>query len=168
MSVDSPSQNAAMVEKLSLPFPFLSDPDRTAVIGRFELADPVDRRNIAVPAVVVLAPGGGEVYRYTGRDFADRPVEDEVVAAVGVLGLPPTSQALPEVIDPQPGPEAMPLHGLPFYFRGARFAAVALARRFPEIGEEAGRYIAQMDRYREAAEELKTRRRDGLPLTGKD
>jgi hypothetical protein len=47
----------------------------------------------------------------------------------------------------------MPLEQLVPYFRGARFAVVALRRRHPDapgLDEDAQRYIDMLDRYSEA------------------
>ena len=72
VSVDAPEQNAALVESLRLPFPVLSDPDRSLAVEPFGVADPNDERNIARPAMILVAPGGDEVFRFESRDFADR------------------------------------------------------------------------------------------------
>jgi peroxiredoxin len=78
ISVDSPGQNAAMAQKLALPFPLLSDPDATGAIAPFGVADAGNARGVmAKPAIVVVAPNGGEAYRYAGGDFADRPGDAE-------------------------------------------------------------------------------------------
>ncbi len=150
ISVDSPQQNAAMVEKLGLPFPLLADPDRSGAIEPYGVADPRDPREIAIPTAVVVAPGGEEHWRRPSFDFADRPEEDEVLATVRSLGLPATEQAAPVVADPEPGPNAMPFGSLTAYFRGAKFAAIAMGRRFPEAKDSSKAYAAQMDRYVEA------------------
>ncbi|MFN2485693.1 MAG: hypothetical protein ABR609_03625, partial [Acidimicrobiia bacterium] len=75
-----------MVEKLSLPFPYLSDPDRSQAIGPFGIPDGKDERNISRPALVLLTPDG-EAFRFESRDFADRMPEEEVLATVQALGL---------------------------------------------------------------------------------
>ena len=52
------------------------------------------------------------------------------------------------------GAPAMPLEQLVPYFRGARFAVVALRRRHPGtpgLDSDAQRYIDMLDRYSEAA-----------------
>lgn len=154
ISIDSPGQHAAMVEKLRLPFPLLSDPDRSGAITPWGLADPNDRRRIALPAVAGVAPDGTEAFRFTSRDFADRPTEDWVVEALGRMNLPPTTQAPPELGPVEPGPNAMPAEFLLPYFRGARFAVVAMSRRHPETATDAETYIAEMDRYMESAKRL--------------
>lgn len=147
-----------MVEKLELPFPLLSDPDRSQAIEPYGVADPKDERNIARPAVVVLSPSGEEVFRFVSRDFADRIPEDELIEVLDGAGLPATTQEPPAPGNPQPGPKAMPLHGLPFYFRGARFAALAMGVRHRHLGaeikEDSLAYIAEMDRYMEAVQQL--------------
>ncbi len=127
--IDAPAQNAAMVAKLGLPFPILSDPDGEAAIKPFGVWDEAGK--MAKPAVVVLAPDGREVYRYVGVDFMDRPVEDDGVAALERLGLPAivaTTDTLAH-LDPAPGPRAMSLPDLAVYMRGVRFASQALAGR---------------------------------------
>ncbi len=150
ISIDSPGQNSAMIEKLNLPFPILSDPDRSAAIAPYGVADPKDPREIAVPAVVGVAPDGDEAFRIVASDFADRPTEDTVVDHLRALDLPPTTQDRPATGPAEPGPRAMPVSTLRPYWRGARFAAVALKMRHPEIGADSDRYVAQMDRYTEA------------------
>jgi hypothetical protein len=140
-----------MVEMLDLPFPLLSDPDRSGAIEPYGLSDPADRRNLAVPATVVVGPDGTERLRRPSRDYADRPVEDDVLEMLTSLGLPPTSQEPPELGPIEAGPRAIPLEYLHPYFRGGRFAVVAMSRRHPEIEPDAEEYIAMADRYLEAA-----------------
>lgn len=154
ISVDSPGQHAATVEKLRLPFPLLSDPDRTSVITPWGLADPHDRRNIAIPAAVGVHPDGTEAFRFTSRDFADRPTEDWVVESLQRMGLSPTTQTPPGLGSIEPGPKAMPAEHLFPYFRGARFAVVAMSRRHPDLATDADAYITEMDRYMESAKRL--------------
>ncbi len=85
--VDAPGQNAAMAEKLALPFPILSDPDGTGGIKPLGVWDGEGR--MAKPAILVFAPDGREAYRYVGVDFMDRPGDDEVVAAASDLEFDP-------------------------------------------------------------------------------
>ncbi len=154
ISVDSPGQNSAMIEKLGLGFPILSDPDRSRAISPFGLADEADPREIALPAVVVLGPGGEEAFRFVSRDFADRVPEEVLLDRLRRLEHPPTSQEPPELGPLQPGPKAMPFESLFPYLRGARFAVVAMSRRHGAIKEDAAAYIEQMDRYIESVQEL--------------
>lgn len=154
-----------MVEKLDLPFPLLSDPDRSQAIEPFGVSDTRDERNLATPAMILLAPGGEEVWRFVSRDFADRFPEDEVLDRARSLGVGVAEQEAPAPGRPDPGPRAMPLDGLPFYLRGARFAALAMGLRHghhdESIKDDSKAYVAEMDRYIEAVQELRARRADG-------
>lgn len=152
ISVDTPEQHAAIIEKLDLRFPLLSDPDRSGAITPYGLADPKDERSIALAALVVVTPGGDEVYRRVSVDYADRPSEDDIVERLRGLGLPPTTQDLPDTGPAQAGPGAKTLEQLLPYYRGARFAVVAMGRRHPDIRETADTYIAQLDRHSAAAQ----------------
>ncbi len=145
-----------MVEKLGLPFPLLSDPDRSGAIEPYGVANPTDPRGLAHPAVIVVSPDGSEAYREVGRDFADRITEDELLGVVVDLGLPPTEQEPLLVGTAESGPTAMPVHAMAPYYRGARFAAVALGQRHPDIRDDTGKYIDQMDRYSDAVRKLRS------------
>ena len=161
VSVDSPQQHSAMVEKLSLPFPMLSDPDRSAMIEPLGVSDPNDHRNISRPAMILFDTDGAEKWRFISRDYADRLPEDAALEVARSLNLAPTTQEAPTVVDPQPGPRAMPLDGLPFYLRGARFAAQAMGLRHKDLGDEikedSKAYVAEMDLMLEAVKELRAR-----------
>ena len=158
ISIDSPQQNSAMIEKLSLPFPYLSDPDRSQAIRPLGVADEKDERNISKPALVVLNPSGEEVFRYVSRDFADRMPEEDVLISVRALGFPATTQEPPEVGPAQAGPRTLNLRELKVYYRGARFAAQAMGLRHAhfadEIKTDSKAYVAEMDRYTAAIEWL--------------
>ena len=154
ISIDSPAQHAAMIDKLQLPFPLLSDPDRSQAIRPYGVADENDERNIGRPAVVIITPDGQEAYRVISRDFADRAVEDDVLAALSNLDLAPTTQAPPELGPAEAGPNAMALENLLPYYRGATFAVKVMGSRFPEAQAEAETYMAQLDRYSEAAKKV--------------
>lgn len=127
--IDSPAQNAAMVEKLALPFPILSDPDGSLAIKPLEAWNADGK--MAKPAIIVVTPDGAEAYRYVGVDFADRPGDDEVLAAIKRLNLPTiTADAgVADHLEPVPSGRAMSLPDLGVYMRGVRFAMMALAGR---------------------------------------
>ena len=144
-----------MVEKLRLPFPLLSDPDRTQAIEPFGVADPKDSREIARPSIFVIGPDREVVFAETSRDFADRASEDAAVAALTDLALPPTTPEEIELGPIEPGPRAMPLHAMEPYYRGAKFAVTAMKMRHEEVAEDAAVYIAQMDCYIELVRELR-------------
>ncbi len=115
--MDSVGQHAATVASLRIPFPLLSDPDRSLAIEPFGVADPNDPRNLARPAMIVVDSAGGEGFRFVSRDYADRLPEDDVLDVVQGLGLGPTTQSAPTPGIPEPGKRAMPLDGLPYYLR---------------------------------------------------
>ena len=161
ISVDPPGRNAAMVKKLSLPFPYLSDPDRSQAIIPYGVADEKDERKIARPSIVVVTPGHEEGFRFVSRDFADRLPEDEVIAALHQLGLPPTTQELPERGTADPGARSLSPSQLKVYFRGARYAAQIMGLRHAHHAEEikidSKAYVAEMDRFTTALDWLRTR-----------
>lgn len=158
--MDSAHQHAATIERLRLPFPLLSDPDRSAVIGPYGMADEQDRRNIARPGAIAITPSGHEAFRVVARDYADRIPEDELITTLRGLNLAPTTSDEPRIGFAKPGPHAMPFEQLHPYFRGARFAVVAISRRHPEIADDARDYIDEMDRYIESVKRLYREMRD--------
>lgn len=158
ISVDSPARNAAMIDKLHLPFELLSDPDGDGLLKGLDLWQPdTAHGDIGRPGVFIVHPDGSEAFRQIARDFADRITEDELLAHVMALELPPTAQPPVEHVDPQPGDDAMPVRALLPYCRGAKFAAKAMGMRHPEAKEDAARYMEQMDRYMEAVRTLRAR-----------
>jgi peroxiredoxin len=65
--VDTVEQNRAMVDKLLLPFPVLSDPDAT-VIEPWGVLNAAEK-GIAKPALFLVQPDWTVAYRYVGQDF---------------------------------------------------------------------------------------------------
>lgn len=151
-----------MIEKLSLPFPLLSDPERSRIIEPMGLADPNDARNLARPAMVLIGPEGSEQWRFVSRDYADRLPNDEVIERVRGLGLEATTQPPPDIGQVEAGPKAMPFEGLFHYIRGARFAAQAMGLRHKDLSDEIKRdskaYVAEMDEMLVAITALTKRR----------
>ena len=162
LSIDSPQQNAAVMEKLTLPFPILSDPDRDRAVTPMGFADEKDPRLISRPGMVIVAPGGEGVWRHTGRDYADRPHEDLLLAEVAKLDLDPTTQDRPVVGPAVHGEKAIPLEALAHYFRGAKFAALALRSRHRSISDEfradTKEYVTRVERYLQALSAVEDRR----------
>ncbi len=155
------ADNAAMVEKLRLPFPLLSDPNG-ALIQRFGLWNAEE--HIAVPAIVVVDQTGTIAYRYRGHDFADRPGDAEVFTALARLerggaymdGAPQIHVA-PDEAQQSVGPDrrAMSLEALVPYYQGAFFTLVALKGRLADRGEreaasEISSYQGMVRDYRDA------------------
>ncbi len=151
-----------MVEKLLLPFPLLSDPDRSLMIEPMGVADPNDVRRLARPAMILVGTEGSEHWRFVSRDFADRLPNDEVLEHVRQLGLPSATQPPPDLGPVEPGERAMPFEGLFHYLRGARFAALAMGLRHKDLGEvikeDSKAYVAEMDEMLEAVKSLTERR----------
>lgn len=137
VSVDDDVRQAGMFDRWPTPHvSYVADPDRSRIIEPLGLADPDDDRRIALPAMLVFDPDGNEVYRYVGRDFADRTTDPEVFAALEDLRLDPIDA-------PAGGPVAdvpddltgfFPPRQLAPYFRGNRMASVAIAGRTEDRG----------------------------------
>jgi peroxiredoxin len=79
--VDSPEQNRAMIDKLVLPFRIVSDPEGDLVIKRYGVWD--EQGRVAVPSIVAVGRDGKIRWLYEGKDFADRPLDSELFAALG-------------------------------------------------------------------------------------
>ena len=131
VSIDDATRQAGMFARWPTPnVRYVADPDRT-IIEPLGLTDPNDDRAIALPAMLVIDPDGNEVYRYVGRDFADRTTDAEVFAALEGLQLdaiePPDGGPVADVPDDL-GRYFHPDHLSP-YFKGNRFGAVAIGGR---------------------------------------
>jgi hypothetical protein len=174
--VDPPENNARMVEKLLLPFPLLSDP-RGELIRRFGLWD--EEEGVAVPSIIVVDRSAEIRYLYRGSDFADRPGDEEVFAALDgldgsierITGGPEIQVAATEARkgSVRPDKRTITLEQLLPYYRGVFFTTVALKKRFDGWGrsgreafEEVNRYQTMVRRYRKALEEtVKLKREEG-------
>ncbi|MEO6571261.1 MAG: hypothetical protein ABIO83_06900 [Ilumatobacteraceae bacterium] len=132
ISGDGPERQAGMYDRWPTPsVQYVGDPDGQRYLRALDLFDPDERGGIGRPAMLVIAPDGTPAYRYVGRDFADRTTDDEVFAALEALELdaiyPPTGG--PAVgVDPDLRGYFRPDDLVP-YFKGNKFAAVALGRR---------------------------------------
>lgn len=132
VSTDDGVRQAGMFDRWPTPHVlYVDDVDRSAIIEPLGLADTGDERLIALPAMLVIDPDGNEVYRYIGRDFADRTTDDEVDAALAALDLgpiePPAGGPVASVPDDLRGfftPGKMAA-----YFMGNRSAAIAIGGR---------------------------------------
>jgi peroxiredoxin len=80
ISVDPIENNRAMVDKLLLPFPLLSDPDGR-VIKEWGVWNDNDG-GIAKPSIFAIRRDGSIGWAYIGRDFADRPTDDELFESI--------------------------------------------------------------------------------------
>ncbi len=155
--MDPPSHSKGMVEKLSLPFPLLSDPQG-------ELAKRCDLWNadegVAIPAIAVVDREGVVRYLYAGKDFADRPGDEEVFAALEEAPETGEADGEPEIratageaesATVQSERPAMTLEQLVPYFRGVFFTTVALKSRFGEIKDRDA--FKEVDRYQRMVKE---------------
>ena len=125
---------------------FVSDPGGERYLQPLALFDPEERGGIALPGMVIVSPDGEEVYRYQGRDFADRTNDDDLWAALETLGLPavepaPWTGSDTVVPDDLRGFFAPEMFGP--YFRGNRFGAAAIGGR---LDDKASRAIAREHR----------------------
>jgi hypothetical protein len=151
VSVDDVGAAAALTENLELPFPVLSDPGGEGAIRPFGVwSDDEDR---ARPALVAFAPDGREIYRYVGSDQADRGREEEALAALRALKLPPlpAPSGVHPHADPRPTAKAYPRRELYRHFYGVRSAANVLHLRTGH--EQAARLRELAEGYMEALEE---------------
>ncbi len=149
-----------MVEKLRLPFPLLSDPGGEQAIKPYGVWH--EGESYARPAVVIVSPQGDEVFRQVGGEFSDRLSEPELVQKIKDLqrgdSLASSVKQPPprDLVQPDAGDGAFPASAMRPYFRGVRFAAVALSMRAPEAEEQAEALRDQADRYLQAAKRAKT------------
>ncbi len=162
LSADSPGQNSAVMEKLALPFPILSDGERDQAVTPLGFADEKDPRQISRPGVVIISPDGEIVSRFVGKDYADRPDEDLILEELGSLSLDPATQEAAEHGPVEPGKMAIPGGGLRYYFNGAKFATLALRGRYRHISDDfkdgTKAYVAMVERYLEALADVGERK----------
>ena len=160
--MDPPSRNAAMVEKLDLPFSLLSDP-RGDLIKSLGLWN--EEEGVSEPAIVVLDKAGTVRHLYSGgSDFSDRPPEGtliEVLDEVGTQGEPEggepevrvsAEEAENETVRPD-RPE-MTLEVLQPYYRGTYFATLAMQKKLEgEAREKVDGYQNLVKEYNAAIQE---------------
>jgi hypothetical protein len=151
-----------MVDKLKLPFPLLSDPD-AAVIAAWDVYDPVGGTHgpIARPAIFVVGRDLSIPFEYVGRDFADRPPNSAIYAALEAVREASPRALTKAVSGPGPRPlgagnpadKPMPLEEMRPYFRGATFGVQAISGRTddPKVKAEADRFREIVADYVKAA-----------------
>jgi peroxiredoxin len=76
ISVDPIENNRAMVDKLLLPFPLLSDPEGRVIKDWDVWTD--NEGGIAKPSIFAVRKDGSITWSYVGLDYADRPTDDEL------------------------------------------------------------------------------------------
>ena len=83
ISVDPGENNRAMVDKLLLPFPLLSDPEGTVVKSYGVWTD--GDGGIARPSMFAIRQDLSMAWEYVGEDYADRPTDDALLALAARL-----------------------------------------------------------------------------------
>lgn len=146
VSVDDVARQAGMAERWGFTHTaFVADPGGETFLQPLGLFDPEERGGIALPGMVIVAPDGTEVYRYQGRDFADRTNDADIWEALDRLALPPVNPApwTPDVaVDDNLGGHFRP-QDFAAYFRGNMFGAIAIGGR---LGDKGSRAIAREHR----------------------
>ncbi|HET7481069.1 MAG TPA: peroxiredoxin family protein [Rubrobacteraceae bacterium] len=166
ISVDPPEHSLALSNKLLLPFPVLTDP-KGELAKRYGLWDA--KEGVAVPATVLIDRTGEVAYLYAGKDFADRPAEEEVLSVLkrlknthkhGLEGPEVQVNAVDSHDSVRPDRPAMTLDQLIPYYQGVFFSTVALGGRFSGWGRsgrhasgEVSNYRTTTSRYAEALRE---------------
>jgi len=146
VSVDDDVRQAGMASRWGFTHTtFVSDPGGERYLQPLQLFDAEERGGLALPGMVIVDPDGNEVYRYQGRDFADRTNDDDIGATLDALALPP--------VDPPPWhpdtavPDDLRGYFRPAdfgaYFRGNMFGAIAIGGR---LDDTASRLIASEHR----------------------
>ncbi len=156
ISVDPPSNNAGMVGKLQLPFPLLSDPEGE-LARLFGLWDADE--GLAVPSVVVVDQSGEVRYLYRGSDFADRPTDDEVFAALEgfdggierITGGPEMQLGATRAKERsvRPDKRAMELEELTSYYKGVLRTILILQERFGGWGRSGKKAFKEVETYQQ-------------------
>ncbi len=162
ISVDPPDHNAAMVEKLMLPFPLLSDP-QGGLIKRYGLWD--IKESVAVPSIVVIDKPSVIRYVYSGEDFTDRLGDEAVFGALdridaageyggGEVEIRVSAEEVKESV--RPDRPAITLEELIPYYRGAFFATVALKKRLGSLAGSTGRdAVREVSAYQQMVREYR-------------
>ncbi len=135
ISVDDEARQAGMALRWSLTHTrMVADPGGVDFLQPLGLFDPKERGGIALPAMIAFAPDGTEVYRYRGRDFADRTNDDDLWAALEPLGLAPVDPSAwtPTAAVPTDLSGFFQPEDLALYFRGNQFGAHAIAGRLDD------------------------------------
>jgi peroxiredoxin len=156
ISVDPPSNNARMVGKLLLPFPLLSDPEGelARLCGLWNAEE-----GVALPSVVVIDQSGEVRYLYSGTDVADRPRDEEVLAALDGLasgierltGGPEFQVGATQAGESsvRPGRRAMEFEQLIPYYRGVYFTTEILKGRFAGRGRAGKQALEELDAFQQ-------------------
>jgi hypothetical protein len=145
-----------MVGKLSLPFPLLSDPEGelARLCGLWN-----EEEGVAVPSIVIVDQSGEVRYLYSGTDVADRPRNEEVLAALDGLdrgierltGGPEFQVGATQAGQSSVRPErrAMEFEQLIPYYRGVYFTTEILKERFGGWGRAGKQAFEELDAFQQ-------------------
>lgn len=140
VSIDDDVRQAGMSERWGFTHTkFVSDPGGETYLKALNLFDPNERGGIALPGMIIVTPDGEEVYRYQGRDFADRTNDDDIWKTLDELDLPPVDPA-PWVSDievPDDLTGYFRPRDFPAYFGGNHFGALAIGFRLEDPASKA-------------------------------
>ena len=163
ISVDSPGRNEALRRRWLLAFPVVSDPGGSQLLQPLQAWNPDERGGIAWPTVMLFAPNGDEVFRMRSRDFADRPTDDDLLAAIQRLELSPIELGVaPATAEPEEDPGALRIDAFGPYFRGIRYGTIALAGRL-DAGPNRAEALAMSNMAASFLDAWKTRREVSNP-----
>ncbi len=121
-----------MADRWHLPFRIVSDAAGERFLKSLDLWNADERGGIAIPALLVISPQGEEVFRVRSRDFADRVNDEDALSTLEKQGYPPLDPPPPawqSQVEPEIDRRAYKPEFFGPYFRGNRFAAVALSLR---------------------------------------
>lgn len=84
VSVDSPAESAKVISRNKLPFPILSDANRTVIreYGLVHTGGGPGASEIAIPANILVDHDGKILWRHIATKVQDRADPDDLVAAV--------------------------------------------------------------------------------------
>jgi hypothetical protein len=152
VSVDPPGRNESLRRRWHLPFRIVSDPGGDELLKSLDAWNPDERGGIGWPTLLLYAPDGREVLRMRSRDFADRPTDDDVIAAARALDLEPIDPGpVGADAEPEEDPGAFRTEAFGPYFRGIRLGTIALSGRLHDdrdvaetvaLSEMAASYLA--------------------------
>ena len=145
-----------MVGKLLLPFPLLSDPEGE-LARLFGLWN--EREGVAAPSIVVIDQSGKVRYLYSGKDVADRPRDEEVLAALDGLdrgierltGGPEFQVGARQAAESsvRPARRAMEFEQLIPYYRGVYFTTEIFRQRFGGLGRAGKQALKELDAFQQ-------------------
>jgi peroxiredoxin len=175
ISIDPPSRNATMVEKLDLPFRLLSDP-RGELIKHCDLWN---EEGASEPAIVALDKSGTIQYLYSGgTDFADRPQEESLLYILDRVGSEsdedysvdePEIQISAEEAENEtvrPDKPTITLEQLKPYYRGVYFATVSMNKKLVDEGLQGASIAKRVNDYQRLVTEYNAAIQETLEAKG--